>query len=749
MKLNSFKNFIFGVLIFFLSTNSSYSEKINNIKIIGNERISDEVIILFSDVSVGSEINLDDLNVILKKIYDSNFFDNVKVELQVNELLITVKEFPIIDTIKTEGIKAEKIETKVFENLLLKNRSPFNENYLKNDLETIKSNLQNLGYYFATVDIILNNLEDNKVNLIFKVDLGEKAKIKKIKFLGNKIFKDRKLKNVITSEESKFWKFLSGKKFLNQNLINFDKQLLENFYLNQGYYDVSISSSYAKLIDKNSFELIFNIDAKEKFYFNNLELNLPTDFQKSNFENILKLFKDLKGKKYSINKIENILNEIDKVTLFEEYENISANVDESINENLIDLNFNIQLAEKLILERINIFGNNVTRENVIRNQFEIDEGEYYNEILEKKSVNNIKNLGFFKTVESNIQPGSSINSKILNITVEEKPTGEIMAGAGVGTNGGSVLFSVKENNYLGKGIQLANTVTINSESIKGNFSVTNPNFRNSNKSVYFNLEAQETDRLKNFGYKTNKQGFSIGTGFEIYDDTKLGIGTSNYFEDITTNKNASAMQKKQAGNYFDSFINLNIDYDKRNQRFQTTDGYRSRYFIDLPIISDTNTLSNTYTYKYFTELFENNRSNVSFYIRSANSVSGEDIKLSERIFLPSNTLRGFERGKIGPKDGKDFIGGNYATAFNISSTLPQILQDSQNIDFLMFFDAANVWGVDYDSSINDNSKVRSSLGLGIDWLTPIGPMSFTFAQPISKADTDITESFRFNLGTTF
>ena len=749
MKLNSFKNFIFGVLIYFLSINSSYSEKINNIKIIGNERISDEVIILFSDVSVGSEINLDDLNVILKKIYDSNFFDNVKVDFQVNELLITVKEFPIIDTIKTEGIKAEKIETKVFENLLLKNRSPFNENYLKNDLEKIKSNLQNLGYYFATVDIILKNLEDNKVNLIFKVDLGEKAKIKKIKFLGNKIFKDRKLKNVITSEESKFWKFLSGKKFLNQNLINFDKQLLENFYLNQGYHDVSISSSYAKLIDKNSFELIFNIDAKEKFYFNNLELNLPTDFQKSNFENILKLFKDLKGKKYSINKIEDILNEIDKVTLFEEYENISANVDESINENLIDLKFNIQLAEKLILERINIFGNNVTRENVIRNQFEIDEGEYYNEILEKKSVNNIKNLGFFKTVESKIQPGSNIDSKILNITVEEKPTGEIMAGAGVGTNGGSVLFSVKENNYLGKGIQLANTVAINSESIKGNFSVTNPNFRNTSKSVNFNLEAQETDRLKNFGYKTNKQGFSIGTGFEIYDDTKLGIGTSNYFEDITTNKNASTMQKKQAGNYFDSFINLNIDYDKRNQRFQTTDGYRSRYFIDLPIISDTNTLSNTYTYKYFTELFENNRSNVSFYIRSANSISGEDIKLSERIFLPSNTLRGFERGKIGPKDGKDFIGGNYATAFNISSTLPQILEDSQNIDFLMFFDAANVWGVDYDSSINDNSKVRSSLGLGVDWLTPIGPMSFTFATPISKADTDITESFRFNLGTTF
>ena len=259
----------------------------------------------------------------------------------------------------------------------------------------------------------------------------------------------------------------------------------------------------------------------------------------------------------------------------------------------------------------------------------------------------------------------------------------------------------------------------------------------------------ETDRLKNFGYKTNKTGFSVGTGFEIYDDTKFGIGTSNYIEKITTNNSASTRQKKQAGNYLDSFLNLNLDYDKRNQKFQTSDGFRSRYFLDLPVISDTNTISNTYTYKYYTELYENNRSNISFYVKSSNSISGDDIKLSERIFLPSNNLRGFEKGKIGPKDGKDFIGGNYASSVNISSTLPQILENSENIDFLFFIDAANVWGVDYDSSINDNSKIRSSIGIGIDWMTPIGPLNFTFAEPISKANTDITESFRFNLGTTF
>jgi len=748
----NFKSVIFFLSIFLFSLvniSPSYSQKINTIDIVGNDRISKDVIIMFTEVSVGSDINLDDLNSILKKIYDSNFFENVNVNFVDNNLIIKVKEYPIIESITIKGIKAKKIKERALNNLILKDRSSFNEILLSQDIDNIKSNLQEMGYYFASVDVDFIDLKDNKIDLIYNIKLGEKAKIQSIKFIGNKIFKDRKLKSIITSEESKFWKFISGKKFLNQNLIEFDKQLLKNFYLNEGYYDVEINSSFAKMVNDKNFELTFSINPNEKFFFNDLKLNLPSDFQPDNFEVILTLFEELKGEHYSINKIEDILDEIDKITLSEEFENIKADVDQNINKNLINLTFNIDLAEKLIVERINIFGNNITRENVIRNQFEIDEGEYFNEILEQKTINNIKNLGFFKNVSSDINDGSNSDSKILNITVEEKPTGEIMAGAGVGTNGGNIMFSVKENNYLGKGIQVANSVYLDNESIKGNFSVTNTNFNNTDKLVYLNIEALETDRLKNFGYKTNKQGFSVGTGFEIYDDTKIGLGTSNYLEKISTNSNASVRQKKQAGNYFDSFLNLNLDYDKRDQKFQTTEGFRSRYFIDLPIISDTYTLTNNYTYTYFTELYENNRSNISFYLKSANSITSDDVKLSERVFLPTNRLRGFERGKIGPKDGKDFIGGNYASSVNISSTLPQLLENSENVDVLFFMDAANVWGIDYDSSLDDNSKIRSSFGVGIDWLSPIGPMNFTLAQPISKADTDITESFRFNLGTTF
>ena len=208
------------------------------------------------------------------------------------------------------------------------------------------------------------------------------------------------------------------------------------------------------------------------------------------------------------------------------------------------------------------------------------------------------------------------------------------------------------------------------------------------------------------------------------------------------------VKKKQEGDYIDSFLQFGATLDKRNQKFQTTDGFFSSYSIDLPVISDTYTLTNSYRYKYFTELFENNVSSISLSLKSAHSLKDDDIKLSERIRIPSNSLRGFEYGKVGPKDGDDFIGGNYMSAINFTSTIPQILENSQNTDFVFFIDLASIWGVDYDSSLDDN-KIKSSVGIGLDWFSPAGPMNFSLAHPVTKNSNDVTESFRFNLGTTF
>lgn len=737
------------VVITVIGISTSFGEIIKSIEINGNERISNETIKVFIPYKINDDLDSEKINLILKSLYESNFFKDVKVLFDKNKLKISVIENPIIQNINYNGIKAEKIREPVLKNLKLKQRASYNKFYLDQDKEAIISTLKDLGYYFSKVEIFVEELDDNKVNINFEIDIGDKAKIKKITFIGNKIFKDRKLRRVILSEEYKPWKFISGKKFLNENLIEIDSRLLKNFYLNRGYLNVDINSSFAKLIEKNEFELIYTVNAGNKVFFNKLSVDLPNDYDENNFTELNKVFSDLKDEPYSINALNKILDKIDVIALNEQYESVKISVNEDLIDNKLDLTFVVEETDKYFVERINILGNNITQESVIRNQFELDEGDPYNQILDNKTINNIKSLRFFKSVKSEVKEGSEKGQKIIDIFVEEKATGEITASAGVGTSGTSFGAGVKENNFLGRGISLNSNFNISEDTIRGLFSVKNPNFLDTDKSIYASIESSETNKLKAYGYKTSKSGFAFGTGFEYYDDLRFGLGTSNFYEKIETDSTASARQKKQEGDYWDSFLKLDFDYDKRNQKFQTTNGFRSFYSLDVPIISETNTLKNVYTYKYYSELYEENVSSVSFYLSTANSLSNDDIKLSERLNIPSSRLRGFQFGRVGPKDGDDFIGGNYISTINFTTNLPQILENSQNTDFLLFFDVANVWGVDYDASIDDESKIRSAAGVAVDWFTPIGPLNFSLSQPISKASSDETETFRFNLGTTF
>ena len=747
MKL--LKIFVLTILLNYFFLSFSNSEIIKQIKVEGNNRITDEIILMFSDIDLGQDIKSSKINEIIKNLYETNFFNDVSVTLENNLILITVDEAPLIENIVISGIKAKKNKKLITNNFILKRRSSFNDFQLLQEVNSIESTLKSLGYYFAKVEPFIETLDNNMVNIEYKIDLGKKAKIGKISFLGNKIYKDKKLKSVIISEEYKFWKFISGKKYLQEQLTEIDKRLLKNFYLNKGFYNVNINTTFAKLIKEDEFEIIFNIDSGKKIHFNEMKIVFPDNFTKDNYKDLENLFEKLKGEKYSINSVEKILNQIDKITIQEEFKSSKAFVKEEIDNDKLNIDFIIEESTKFFVEKINIFGNNVTRENVIRNQFELDEGDPFSEILTKKSQNNIRSLNFFKNVKTSVINGKDVNSKIINFEVEEKPTGEISAGAGAGTEGGTIFFGVKENNYLGKGLSVDVNASLSAERFKGIFSVSNPNYKNSDKLAFVNIQAIEIDQLTNFGYKTNKTGFELGTSFEYLKDFNLGLSTSTFIEKIETDSTASTRQKAQKGNYLDTFVKFNFDLDKRNQKFKTSDGYRSSYNLSLPIVSDTNTLTNSYSYKIYSELFENNLSSFSLLLKSATSITGDDVKLTERLSIPSSRLRGFERGKIGPKDGSDFIGGNYLTAINFQSTIPKFFENSQNLDAVIFFDAANVWGVDYDSSIDDGSKIRSSIGIGIDWLTTVGPLNFSLSEVLTKNDNDIEESFRFNLGTTF
>ena len=744
------KRFIILIFCLFYFSNISLASNVKNLEINGNDRITKETIILFGQIDLSNDLNDEKLNTILRNLYETNFFEDVQLKIVDETLIIDLKEFPLISSLEIIGVKAKKIKEPILDNINLKNKGSFNEFLAGKDKVIVTNVLRSFGYYFAKVDIKIIDQPNKTVKLIYEIDMGKKALIRNINFIGEKIYKKRKLYDVITSEESKFWKIISNNKHLNEDRVMLDVRLLTNFYKNKGYYKAKVNSSFAEFSDDGKFDLTFNINAGEKFYFNKLNLNLPSDFDEKYFVSIKKQFLKLKGESYSFNRIEKILKEIERVALLDQYQSITSSVNVNFTDgNKLNFNFNISEIQKQYVERINVLGNNITREDVLRHQFALDEGDTYNEILLNKSINNLKSLNFFKSVVSSVSEGSTKDLKIINIEVDEKATGEIFAGAGFGTNGGTIGFGIKENNFMGKGIEFDTNLELSEEQIRGQFSVFDPSFRGSDNALSTNIQSLTNDQMSDYGYKTTKTGVSFGTRFEYYENLFLSPSISSFYESLKTTTTASNSLKKQRGNYFDTDIDYTLDYDKRDQKFQTSDGFRSRFLQSIPLISETNALLNGYELNIYEEVTDDMVGEFTFYIRAVNSLTEDNVRISERLFLPSSRLRGFERGKIGPKDGQEFIGGNYASSVNLSTSLPTVFNDLETLDFNIFLDAGNVWGVDYESTLDESNKIRSSTGIAIDWYTIVGPLSFSYSIPISKADTDIEENFRFQIGTTF
>ena len=747
------KLFLKSLSIYFLLTNFLFSANINQIDITGNKRISKDSIIVFSKINIGSEYNDELINNSLKNLYDTNFFENIEITFDQNTLLINVIENPIIEELEINGVEKKNFLEFLKENIYLKERMSYNEFFLEKDVNTIRNILKTNGYYFSIINTnYLKNDELNSVKLNIDIELGEKARINKVSFLGNKIFKDKKLLEVIASEEHKFWKIISNNVYLNPNLIELDKRLLTNFYKNRGYYNINILDSFIELDKKNSsFELKYNVDAGTKFEFSNFSLSLPEDYIEKDFNDIKKIFKKNKDKNYSLDVKNKILTEIEKIASSRLYDFIDVSVEEKIiDRNKLDLNFVVSDSRKFYVERINIKGNYTTFEEVIRNVLTIDEGDPLNNLLYNKSINDIRSLRIFKKVDPIIKDGSNENLKIVEIAVEEQPTGEISLAAGYGTNGVTTGGSINERNFGGRAINLSTDFEISEESIKGEITYSKPNFAYTDNSLFTSIRSINRDFLSLFGYESNEIGFSVGTKFEQYENLFFSPELDFNIEDLTTNSTASNNLKKQEGNYTDMYFNYGLQYDLRDNSFNPKEGYVAFFNQELPLISENNEITNTLNLINYKELNKSSEmvGRASLYIKTINTFDGSDVRISKRGNIPYGRLRGFERGKVGPVDGSDYIGGNYISALNLSTNIPGLLPTVEILDFNYFIDIANVWGVDYNDSL-DNSKIRSSTGIGLNIISPIGPLSFSLTQPITKASSDKTESFRFNIGTTF
>ena len=737
------------IIFFIILTNISFAE-IKKINIVGNARVSLATIESLVDKKT-SNIDTIYINNLTKKIYDTDFFADVKISFNQDVLSITVVENPIVNFFYINGIKDSDLD-QANKIVTLKENSIFSSSKLKKDIEAVREFLNASGYYQATIAPDVIKIDNNQINLIINIDKKEISKIKNIYFIGNKYFSNSQLMEVITSSEDSWWKFFSTSA-LSEQRIEYDKQLLKDFYKSKSFYDVQIESAFASVDKNNNFTVTFSINSGNKFKFGDYDLKFSGLTIKDADINEVKNISDklLKNEFYSPLIIKKLNKQVTDLLEAKRYGNFEINIqDAKAADNKINVIVQLNEGQKSLVNKINIRGNTITEEKAIRDNLVISEGDQLNSSKVKKSIDNVKSKQLFSKVDYKIEDSDKKNFKDLNLFVKEQPTGSISAGVGYGTNGGLFEASMNERNFLGQGINLNFTGRLSSDVIRGELSYADPNYMNSNKELVASLFS-ELDDYKNSGYQNKRAGTRFATKYEIYEDIFLRPNLGVQFDKLEVTGNTSSLLKSRQGDFLTTSIGYNFLYDQRDSRFNPTAG--SIIYFDQNIatfFSDIPTVQTGVGGTFYRELF-NDKFIGSAKARLANvtAFDDKDVKLSDRIFASLSDLRGFEQRGVGPVDSGDHIGGNNLATLSLKSTFPNPIPENLRATTFLFFDMGNVWGADYSSLISDSSKLRTSTGIAVDLVSPIGPLSFTYSIPLSKASTDKEQNFLFNIGSSF
>ena len=736
------------ILYLLFLINPLSAEIIKKIDISGNDRLSDETIKVYGDISINQNVDNFKINQIIKNLYSTNFFEDINVSVSNGTLFIKLTEYPIINEIIIVGEMPKSFKEQIKKQIKSKKNGPFVKSLIADDEATIKKMYSSLGFNFLEVKSKVEKFPKKIVNVYFELDKGEKTKISKINFKGDRKIRDRRLRDIITSQEAKFWKIITRNTNLNQSNIELDKRLLTNYYKSIGYYDVKVLSEIVEIKDNFLAEITYNINAGTRYRISKISTNVDQVLDKNLFLPLNEIYKDVIGSYYSPFTVKKLLDELDLIISNEDLQFIEHNVNEILKDDTIELIINVKEGQKIVVEKIDILGNSVTNEVVIRSGLLLDEGDPYSKVKVDKSISNLKSKGIFASVKETTIDGSMPNTKKIEIVVEEMPTGEISAGAGIGTDGGSFAFNIRENNWLGRGISLSAAAEFSQESLKGSVSFTDPDFNFTGTELTYYLQNIKNDKSES-GYENDVIGGGISLTYEKFRNIYLSPGISLLYDDLKTDSSASSLLKKQSGTSTDLLFDYSLSTDQRDRRFMPTAGHYSSFFQEVPIYSDQPHIKNGFSTSHYKELNEDIIGALKFRATAVNSIGDDDVKLSQRLNVSTRQLRGFEAGKVGPKDGDDFIGGNYITSLNLEANLPNFFPEKSNAEIGLFLDAGNVWGVDYSDSIDDSNKIRSTIGINTSWLSPAGPLSFVFSNNLTKASTDVTQTFNFRLGTTF
>jgi len=736
------------IIFFIILTNITFAE-IKKINIVGNTRVNSATIESLVDKKI---INIDSIyvNNLTKKIYDTDFFSDVKISFNQDILTITVVENPIVNFFYINGIKDSDLD-QVNKIITLKENNIFSSSKLKKDIEATREFLNATGYYQATIVPEVIKIDNNQINLIVNIDKKEISKIKNIYFIGNKYFSSSQLLEIISSSEDGWWKFFSSSA-LSEQRIEYDKQLLKEFYKNKGFFDVQIESAFASLDKNNNFSLTFSINSGKKYKFGNFDVKkVGVSYEEKDINEIKLISSKLLEKQiYSSEILNKLSKEVTNYLEKKKYNNFEINIQELKNEDTINIAFQISDGQKVLINKININGNSITEEKVIRDNMVLAEGDYLNSNKVKKSVDNIKAKQLFSKVEYKVENSEKKDFKDFNLFVKEQPTGSITAGIGYGTNGGIFEAGINERNFLGQGINLNFNGKLSTEKISGVFSYNDPNFKNTNKELATSLYSEKDD-YTNAGYENKRVGTNFSTKYEIYEDIFFRPSIGIQYDSLGITGTVSNLLRSRQGDTVSSSLGYVFSIDKRDSRFNPTSGTVFYFSQDIDtFISDIHAFKTNIGATVYKELLSDKYIG-SAKARLANStaINNKDVKISDRLYSSSSDLRGFEPRGVGPVDSNDHIGGNNLATLSLKSTFPNPIPDSLRSTTYLFLDMGNVWGVDYSNSISSSSKIRSTAGIALDLMSPIGPLSFTYSIPISKSSTDKEQNFLFNIGSSF
>lgn len=729
---------------------------IDEIRVVGSQRIDPSTVNAYMQVKPGDTYDPAKVDDSLKNLFNTGLFADVTLRREGDAIIVQVVENPIINRIAFEGNRKIDDEGLLAE-VSLRPRVVYTRTKVQSDVQRLLDIYRRSGRFAATVEPKVIQLPENRVDLVFEIEEGGKTGIRAINFIGNREFSDGTLRDVIETRESVFYNFLSSNDTYDPDRLSFDRELLRRFYLSEGFADFRVVSAIAELTeDRDDFIVTFTLDEGPKYRFGTLDV--ASELRGVDGAELGGLIAADTGDTYDANEVEATVQSITD-SLGERgfaFVDVRPRVNRDRDALTIDVTYEVREGPRVFVERIDIAGNVRTLDEVIRREFTIVEGDAFNTAKLRRTRQRLQDLGFFARVDINNTPGSANDRTIVSVDVEEQSTGELSIGAGFSSSAGVLTdIALRERNLLGRGQDLRVSTTLAAKQQQVDLSFTEPYFLERDVAAGFDLFLRKTDFSDRSSFEQNEVGFGLRAGYQLAPRLRHTVRyrfARDSIDDIEDD--ASEVIKAQSGAFTTSSVENDFLFDALDSRFDPTDGYSLSYSIDLAGLGGSEKFArNEVGGSYFSPLFGTS------FIGSVKGRAGyiaklddDEIRVAERYFLGGSRLRGFKVGGVGPRDlaTDDAIGGQQFYSASAELGFPLGLPDEFDVSGALFTDFGSAWGADDPfPNIADDSSLRSSIGIGLGWGSPVGPVRINLARAWLKEDYDKTEFFSFSFGTRF